>query len=126
MTKVGLGSFFSFWARMALPFAYYPLTVETETKSGQPYLSNLLEQALDALGAAFVPEAIDDTASSVVEQCLTVAVHLLVRVCATVKRLDIFVVEIDGSSSIFNHFFPVAHRIPTSSTVRVEDGVLFT
>jgi hypothetical protein len=87
-------------------------------------LGDLLQQALDALGAALVAEAVDDTAGRVVEESFAVALDLLVGVGAAVQGLDVLVVEVDGGGRVLDNLVPVGHGIVAGGAVRVENRVL--
>ena len=86
-------------------------------------LGELLEQALDRLGALLVPEAVDDAARGEVEECLAVLLEVVVGVGAAVQGLDVLGVEVDGGGGILDDLVPVAQGIVAGSAVGVVDGV---
>jgi len=67
---------------------------------------------------------IDDGTCRIVQQAFTITIDLLVGICSPVKRLDICRIQVDCGRRVFDDFFPVAQRMPTCSTIRVEDRVL--
>ena len=86
-------------------------------------LGELLQEALDGLGARLVLEAVDDAGRGEVEQGLAIHLEVLVGVCATVQRLDVLGIEVNGSSGVFDNLVPVSQCVEAGGTVRVEDGV---
>lgn len=86
-------------------------------------LGKLLEQALDGLGALFVPEPIDDAARGEVEEGLAVLLEVVVGIRAAVEGLDVLGVEVDGGGGVLNDLFPVTEGIVAGGAVGVVDGV---
>ena len=48
---------------------------------------------------------------------------MLVSIRSSVQSLDVFVVQIDGSCSVLNNFFPIAERIIAGRSVGVENRI---
>ena len=72
-----------------------------------------------------VTELIDDSAGCIVEECLAVAVHLLVGIGSSIASLDVEGVEIESGGGVCDDLLPVAQGVVASGTVRVKDWVLF-
>lgn len=86
-------------------------------------LGELLEQALDGLGALLVPETVDDAARGEVEERLTVLAQVVVGIGAAVKRLDVLGVEVDGGSGVLDNLVPVAQGVVAGGAVGVVDRI---
>lgn len=80
-------------------------------------LSYLLQQPLNSLGARCGLEAVDDAAGGKVEKCLAVLLQLLVGIGASVQCLDIFIVELERSGSIFDNLLPLMFCVEARSAV---------
>lgn len=86
-------------------------------------LGELLQEALDGLGALLVAETIDDAAGSEVEESVTVAAKLVVGIGTAVEGLDIVGVELEGGGGIGDNLLPLGEGIVASGAVGEVDGV---
>lgn len=86
-------------------------------------LGELLEEALDGLGALLVAEAVDDAAGGEIEKSVAVTAKLVVSIGTAVQGLDVVWVELEGGGGIGDNLLPLGEGIVASGAVGEVDGV---
>lgn len=70
--------------------------------------------------ALIVLEPVNYAARRVVQESVAVFFEVLVCIRPPVQCLDVFIIQVDGSCSIFNNLFPASKRVIASGSVRIE------
>ena len=50
---------------------------------------------------------------------------MFISIGPSVKSFDVFIIQVDGGGRVFDDFVPIAKRIVTGGSIRVEDWVWF-
>ncbi len=87
--------------------------------------SHLFQQSLDALGTVLILEAIDDAASSVVEESFGEHAQVFIRMSSSIQCLDVFCVHGNGRTGVLHHFIPLAEGIVARGSVGIVDRIRF-